>query len=777
MRPDQWDQVQALLDRAAEVEGGERRRFIEEHCDDEEVRGEVLSLMGYGAEEFLGPEHLPRLAGIETQPESVGPYRVTRVLGEGGMGVVYQATQSQPVERTVAIKVIKLGMDTREVVARFDTERQALAMMTHPNIARVYDAGATETGRPYFVMEYVDGASITDHCDEHRLGTRERLELFEQVCRGIQHAHQKGIIHRDIKPSNILVASRDGTPTPTIIDFGIAKATDRSMNQATLLTQAGQIVGTLAYMSPEQVSMTGHDVDIRTDVYSLGVLLYELLVGRLPFDTRQPDLAFDEICRQIRETDPPRPSTQIKAASEETNRNAERRQTDPTAFLRDLRGDLDWIVMKALEKQPDRRYASVSEFAADVQRYLGHEPVVARPPSATYRLRKFARRHRAGVASAVVIGGLLVAGTIGTTVGLIESRRSERRARQEAQTAEALAGYFVDIFRSADPEEGRSITAQEILDSKARTVRDDEALAGEPGIRGRVMSAMGEAYMGLGLFGNAISLMEEALPLLRASYGDESEEVYNLLNELGQQASKVGDYEAAQAYHEEALTLAERTVGPDHFHIPPIANKLGAAYRKLGDPVAARRYLDLALERRIALYGTDNMGVAKVLGSLSQLAVDLGDFDQAMSLAERSLEIRRSVLPPEDQGIGYGHFFLADVETAAGEHDSARENYEAALANWEQSLRPDHENVRAILLRLARSHLAIGDANRAYVSYERSLAITRSTYPVDDPNLAPPLARFLDEYADFLDELDRDVEAGELRAEAAGLRQRNRLSP
>ena len=775
MRPDQWDQVQDLLDRAAAIEESERKAFVENQCSDAEVRAEVLSLLGYDPRDFLNPEQLPQLVGIEIHPETIGNYQVAGVLGEGGMGVVYRAAQKQPVERTVAIKVIKLGMDTREVVARFDTERQALAIMSHPNIARVYDAGATEAGRPYFVMEYVDGVSITNYCDRERLGTRDRLELFQQVCRGIQHAHQKGIIHRDIKPSNILVASQDGNPTPVIIDFGIAKATDRSMNQATLLTQAGQIVGTLAYMSPEQVSLTSHDVDIRTDVYSLGVLLYELLVGRLPFDTRQPDLAFDEICRRIRETDPPRPSTQIKTIDEETTGIAERRRTDPTAFLRDLRGDLDWIVMKALEKQPDRRYASVSEFAGDVNRYLGHEPVVARPPTATYRLRKFARRHRVGVASAIVIAALLVAGTLGTVMGLIESRRSEKRAIQEAQTAEALAGYFVDIFRSADPEEGRSVTAQEILDAKARTVREDEALVDEPGVRGRVMSAMGEAYMGLGLFGDAIPLMEEALPLLRASYGDESQEVYNLLNELGQQALKVSDYEAARAYYEEALALAERTVGPDHRHVPPIAKNLGVAYRELGDLDAARRYLELSLDRRIALYGTDNMAVARVLGSLSQLAVDRGDFDRALSLAKRSLETRRKVLDPENRGIGHGHLFLADVQTAAGDHESARENYEAALANWTRALGPEHENVRAILLRLAKTHLAIGDVDQAYGSFERSLAIAHGAYPADDPNLARPLAGYLEEYASFLDELGRQDEGDQLREEAFELRLRHGL--
>jgi tetratricopeptide (TPR) repeat protein len=465
----------------------------------------------------------------------------------------------------------------------------------------------------------------------------------------------------------------------------------------------------------------------------------------------------------------------IKTSGEASSQIAARRQTDPSAFVRDLRGDLDWIVMKALERQPDRRYASVSEFAADVKRYLEHEPVVARPPTTAYRVRKFVRRHRVGVALAVVIVGLLVAGAVGTTVGLIRSRRSEQRALREATTAETLADYFVDIFRSADPDRGRSITAQEILDAKARTVREDEALAGEPGVRGRVMGAMGEAYMGLGLFGDATSLMEEALPLLRASYGDETPEVYNLLNELGQLASKVGDDEAARAYLERALALAEQTVGADHPHLPPIVKNLGDVCRKLGDLPAARRYLERSLNYRVAAYGAESMAVARTLGSMSQLAADSGDLDQALELARRSLETRQSLLDPDDPGIGHGYLFLADVQREAGDYEGARENYEAALTIWERALGPEHENVRAILLRLARTHLAIGDVDQAYESYERSLAIARSAYPADDPNLAPPLARYLDQYAEFLDELGRNVEAGELRAEAAGLRERHGL--
>jgi serine/threonine protein kinase/Tfp pilus assembly protein PilF len=776
VRPDQWDEVQSLLDRAAALDEQERRRYVEEQTEDPQVRREVLSLLGYGSEAFLHPAQMQRLAADELHPETIGNYRISRVLGEGGMGVVYQALQERPVRRTVAIKVVRMGMATHEVVARFETERQALAMMSHPNIARVFDAGMTEAGRPYFVMEYVEGVPITRHCDEARLGTRERLALFLQVCDGIQHAHQKGIIHRDIKPSNVLVASQDGAATPKIIDFGIAKATGRGQAQATLLTQVGQIVGTLAYMSPEQASLTGYDVDVRTDVYSLGVLLYELLVGRLPFDTRPTDVAFDEICRRIREVDPPRPSTCVRTIGPESRQIATRRQTDVAAFLRDLQGDLDWVVMKALEKQADRRYPSASEFAADVGRYLTHQPVAARPPSARYRLRKFVRRHRFGVASAAVIAVLLAAGTVGTAVGLLRSRISEKRALAEARTAERLADYFVDIFRSADPEQGPSITAQAILDAKAQGVLDGKTLAEEPGVRGRVMAAMGEAYMGLGMFGKAKAMMEQALPLLRASYGEQSEAVYNVVNELGQLASKLGDHEAARGYYEQALALAERTLGPDHPHIPPILKNLGEECRWLEDLPAARGYLQRSLELRTALHGEESMAVARTLGSLARLEADSGNFDRALPLARRSLEVRQALLEPDAPGIGYGYLFLADVQLAAGANEDALASYQAALAIWEPALGAEHENVRALHLRLARTYLALGDRDRAWASYERSYHIARATYPEDDPDLAPSLARYLDEYADFLVELGRPAEADGLRQDAVAIRTRLDLS-
>ena len=325
----------------------------------------------------------------------IGPYKLLQQIGEGGMGVVFMAEQTEPIQRTVALKIIKPGMDTRQVIARFEAERQAVAMMDHPNIAKVLDAGTTDSGRPYFVMELVKGVPITKYCDEKHLPLRARLELFVQVCQAVQHAHQKGIIHRDIKPNNVLVAEYDNHAVPKVIDFGVAKATAQKLTERTMFTEFGQVLGTMEYMSPEQSKFNQLDIDTRSDIYSLGVLLYELLAGSTPFEgKRLHAAAFDEMLRIIREEEPPKPSTRLSSIDTLPS-VAANRHTEPARLSKDVRGELDWIVMKALEKDRNRRYETASGFAADIERHLHDEPVEAGPPSAAYRLRKFVRRNKA----------------------------------------------------------------------------------------------------------------------------------------------------------------------------------------------------------------------------------------------------------------------------------------------------------------------------------------------------------------------------------------------
>src|SRR5579872_2400987 len=373
----------------------------------------------------------------------IGPYKLMEKIGEGGFGLVFVAEQQQPVRRRVALKVIKPGMDTREIIARFEAERQALALMDHPHIAKVLDAGATESGRPFFVMELVRGVPITEYCDQHQLTPRERLELFVPVCHAVQHAHQKGIIHRDIKPSNVLVTRHDGTPVVKVIDFGVAKALGQQLTDKTLFTGFAQMIGTPLYMSPEQAELSGLDIDTRTDIYSLGVLLYELLTGTTPFDKeRLKSAAFDEIRRIIREDEPPKPSTRLSdlsrpglpsrtsgqetAAAARSARSksslasiAALRKTEPHKLSQLIRGELDWIVMKALEKDRNRRYETANGFALDIQRYLADEPVAACPPSAAYRFRKFARRNKAAFAIGATIAAALVVALVVLVVSYV----------------------------------------------------------------------------------------------------------------------------------------------------------------------------------------------------------------------------------------------------------------------------------------------------------------------------------------------------------------------
>jgi WD40 repeat protein/serine/threonine protein kinase len=459
-----------LFLRAAEIESpAERRHFLDQECgDDPALRVQVEALLAASAKvgSFLNRPAAQALGEDEgtvaSDPSAegpgsvIGPYKLLQQIGEGGMGVVYMAEQTEPVRRRVALKVVKPGMDSGQVVARFEAERQALALMDHPNIARVFDAGTTASGRPYFVMELVHGVPITDYCDDNGLTPAERLHLFLPVCQAVQHAHQKGVIHRDLKPSNVLVCLYDGVPVPKVIDFGVAKATSQSLTERTMFTQFGTLVGTLEYMSPEQVEMSQLGVDTRSDVYALGVLLYELLTGAPPFDRRRfQAAAFDEIRRILKEEEPPRPSTRLSTLGESLSAVSAKRKTQPAKLSALVRGDLDWVVMKALEKDRNRRYESASAFAADVRRFLAGEAVEARPPSGWYRFRKMARRNRAALTTALVVAAALL---LGTAVSVWQAVRATR--------AEALATDRLDLaLGNADRARKSERTAREERDA------------------------------------------------------------------------------------------------------------------------------------------------------------------------------------------------------------------------------------------------------------------------------------------------------------------------
>ena len=472
----------AIFMEAIETPHAGRAGFVQDACGGDGVLlADVQSLLDSHdrAGDFLGRPTADQPAGMKDPSNGsvreglaamIGPYKLLQLIGEGGFGSVFLAEQQFPVRRRVALKIIKLGMDTRQVIARFEAERQALAMMDHPNIAKVLEAGATASGRPYFVMELVRGVPITEYCDASNLSLRDRLELFGDVCQAVQHAHGKGIIHRDLKPSNVLVTAGEGRASPKVIDFGIAKAIDQPLTEKTVFTDFRQMIGTPQYISPEQAEMSGIDIDTRSDVYSLGVLLYELLVGSTPFDPKELRAkAFAEMQRIIREVDPPLPSTRLTTRTDTLSAIAALRRIEPAKLGQILRGELDWIVMRAMDKDRTRRYETASELAADVRRYLGNEPVLARPPSAIYRLRKVARQHLAAVVGTAAVAAALLLAVIGTGIGLVRARAALAASR--VAEARAVEQKLIVTRLLAD-----ATAARAIADAKRFHERAEERL-------------------------------------------------------------------------------------------------------------------------------------------------------------------------------------------------------------------------------------------------------------------------------------------------------------
>ncbi len=494
------EEVQRLFEHVCDLSRSDREAFLDAACEDSIVRSDVESLLD--AHEAAGAfmenptaDYVPGDSSMNSAPlgvqegDAIGRYKLLQRIGEGGFGVVFMAQQSRPLKRKVALKIIKLGMDTKQVVARFEAERQALAMMNHPNIARVLDGGATKSGRPYFVMELVRGEPITKYCDRKKLKTSERLLLFEQVCLAVQHAHQKGIIHRDIKPTNVLVTVADDKPVVKVIDFGIAKATNSELTEKTLFTEFRQLIGTPEYMSPEQAERSGVDVDTRTDIYSLGVLLYEILTGTTPFD-------FDELRSEgwgplqeiILDEEPPPPSTRVSTMKDELDTVASARSIDPSRLTTVLKGELDWIVMKAMEKDRARRYSTAAELADDMRRYRLNEPVLAGPPSSLYRFRKFVRRHKGPIAASATVVAALLLGIVASTCAMFwalserdkaiaakqQAVQAELRAQQESARAKRFSHMAGNLMMSPDEmQRDKANWQREIDELKAKLPEDD----------------------------------------------------------------------------------------------------------------------------------------------------------------------------------------------------------------------------------------------------------------------------------------------------------------
>jgi len=575
--------------------------------------------------------------------------------------------------------------------------------MNHAHVARVYDAGETPRGRPYFAMEYVKGSPITDYCDRERLTTRERLELMIQVCDGVQHAHQKGVIHRDLKPSNILVGVEDSrAPTPKIIDFGVAKATNQHLTEMTLMTEMGQLIGTPEYMSPEQAEMTGQDVDTRTDVYALGVVLYELLTGTLPFeskDLRQAGIL--EVQRRIRDVDPPRPSTRVSSLGEDSTNVAERRRTMGPALVRNLRGDLDWIVMRALEKDRLRRYGSPSEFAADLQRHLNDEPVLAASPSVGYRARKFVKRHRTGVIAAAMFVVALLIGVAGLASGLVRARTAEQQAvvalEQATQSSEELGevvDFMLELFEVTSPEDGsgQDLTAREILDRGAKRLRTD--LRDRPRTRAELLGTVGGLYQKIALYDRAAEYMNDRLEILRSEYGESSREVAEALLELAGLEQDRANFAAAETAAQSALEILRQHHTGDHIDVADALHAVALSLTRAGNSTAADAPSREALNMVRRLPDVDPATLESHVRIRATILSDNGEYDrETEALYLESLALCREIHEGDHAYVAYAIDNLAIYYDQSERLDEAEPLYREALAMLRRVYDGDHPEV------------------------------------------------------------------------------------
>jgi serine/threonine protein kinase/tetratricopeptide (TPR) repeat protein len=655
---------------------------------------------------------------IEGPGQSVGPYELREIIGEGGFGVVFLAEQQQAIRRQVALKVIKPGMDTRQVIARFEAERQALALMEHPNIARVLDGGQTASGRPFFVMELVRGNTITDYCDNHHLTVRQRLELFLHVCHAVQHAHQKGIIHRDVKPSNVLVTLHDGMPVVKVIDFGVAKAMGQQLTDKSLLTNTAHMIGTPLYMSPEQAEMSGLDIDTRADIYALGVLLYELLTGTTPFEReRIKNASYDEIRRIIREEEPAKPSTRISTVGAAASTLSSKRQSDPVRLRRLLRGELDWIVMKCLEKDRTRRYDTAGALARDIQRHLSNEPVEAGPPSTTYRLRKLVRKHWRLLAVAGAFALLLAIGS-GVSIALaVWARRAEKSAEDRLAQVEKGIDILTSVFEKLDPraEERENRPLRALLGDQLSRAADqlEEEAVGDPILVAGLQNKLGMSLLRLGSPDRAIPLLARSRATRAAILGPEHDDTLDAANNLARAYQDAGKPDQALPLFEELWQMRKAQFGPDHPETLVSLNNLALGYHSFGMPGKALPLLEESLRIRKAAFAADHPSILTAMNNLAAVYADAQQLDEAIRLHEETLNLRRARLGAEHSDTLNSMSNLANAYKTAGRLQQALPLFEETLTLQRKTLATDHPDTLTTMTNLATGYRADGQVDKA----------------------------------------------------------------
>jgi eukaryotic-like serine/threonine-protein kinase len=763
----------AYLDQACRADSDQRRRVEALLIAHERPE----SLLDQAAINAQPPDATIDHASAE-RPGTVvaGRYKLLEQIGEGGMGTVWIAEQTQPVRRKVALKLVKLGMDSRQVLSRFEAERQALALMDHPNIAKVFDGGLTEQGRPFFVMEYVKGIPLTAYCDSARLTVQERLKLFGQVCQAVQHAHQKGIIHRDLKPSNILVCLYDGQPVPKVIDFGLAKAIHQPLTEHTLHTAHGLMVGTPLYMSPEQAEFNNLDVDTRTDIYSLGVILYELLTGATPLEKQQfKNAAFAEILRLIKEEEPLKPSLKLSTSASLPSVAAQR-SLEPAQLSRTVRGDLDWIVMKALEKDRSRRYETANGLARDIDRYLSDEPVEACPPSTGYRLRKYAHKHQRLLATAVAFALLLVMGVVVSTWQAVRARHAEVQAKQSAakaqeeeqkaraaaaaeatqrqraeenerqakaseEEAKAVLTFFDEkVLAAGGPERraegglGKDLTIRRAIDAASMEIAT--TFQDRPLVEASIRNVLGRTYFNLGEYSLATQQLERALALRQAKLDpDHPDRLMSMFN-LGEVYLNTKRREQARPLAEETLKRRRATLGREH--IETLRSLWLVA--KLSEPNEGLPLFEESYQLRRATLGPKHPDTLRAMSALARQYRAVGKAELGLPLSEEAVHLMQATVGQNDSQTQMAMSDLSQAYREAGKLDQALPLAEDAFRLSRATHGEEHLYTSVMMQRLVEVYEAVQQYAKAIQLGKELLVLRRSKLPADDPSIATSLA-------------------------------------